>query len=162
MKDPKPPTSLEPATTDSSQKKKPADKKVKNDKKPKKPKNTEITEKSKQPAKVAGKQEIEIPISQSIEAAEDQKSEEMENEEPVEDEGSYNITLIQRNESPVTDTTEIYKPVKRQPNLPNAPPPQQANPNQLSEEELARQKDLEMSVSFTGKNFYHLITRIFN
>jgi len=45
----------------------------------------------------------------------------------------------------------LHKPVKRQPNLPNAPPPQQANPNQLSEEELARQKDLEMSVSFTGK-----------
>jgi hypothetical protein len=148
VKDPKPPTSLEPATVDSSQKKKPSDKKVQTDKKVKKPKNIEKTENTKEkPAKLVEKKPIEVTVETITEPVEEKKIEEINDEELVEDEGLYNITLIQRNDSQSTETTEAYRPSKRQPNLPNAPPPQQIDPNQLTEEELARQKELEMSVS---------------
>lgn len=118
------------------------------DKKPKKPKVEKAEAEKKEEVHKKVNEILVVPAVET-DCEEEKKIEEPEEEqEEAEDEGGFNITLINRTETPPEIETEIYKQVKRQPNVPNAPPPKQPGDGlQLTEEELAAQMELQMSVS---------------
>lgn len=137
MKEPMPPTSIDPGVVDKKKKVNKVEKVEKTDKKSKKKKDKEGE------AAATSSGVTTAPANDNVKVPVDEIKPEPEEQIREESDIDFNIKFLDRPQSSNEIETKINPKIRPGPNA----PPQQQSIEQLTEEELALQREIEMSVS---------------